>query len=144
MTAVAVRLCDDGGPSPICAPRRVLASLGRRPRAAYASRAANFSAAALQNLDEFGLLRGADIISSVSGGGLAGAYYALHSPAMNWDVLRHKLNTNFLAIFLRKWAAPWHWPQAAFTDETKTDIMAAGRRKVPFRAVRLSAPGWLR
>jgi NTE family protein len=86
--------------------------------------AANFSAAALQNLDDLGLLRGANIISSVSGGGLAGAYYALNSPAMDWDILRHKLDTNFLAIFFRKWAAPWHWPEAAFTDETKTDIMA--------------------
>lgn len=88
------------------------------------SRAANFSAATMQSLDEFGLLRGADVISSVSGGGLAGAYYALNSSAMDWEVLRNKLKTNFLGMFLRRWAAPWHWPTVAFTDQTKTDVMA--------------------
>ncbi len=88
------------------------------------SRAANFSAAALQNLQEVGILQEADAISSVSGGGLTGAYYALNAPNVQWDVLRSKLRTNFWGLFLSKWAAPWNWPAIALTDKTKTDVMA--------------------
>ena len=42
------------------------------------SRAANFSAAALEQLEQFGLVSGASAISGVSGGAIAGGYYALH------------------------------------------------------------------
>jgi predicted acylesterase/phospholipase RssA len=40
------------------------------------SRAANFSAASLEQLEQFGLVSGASAISGVSGGAIAGGYYA--------------------------------------------------------------------
>lgn len=88
------------------------------------SRAANFSAAVLEELDTFDLVRKSNVISSVSGGGLAGAYYALNVPKVDWPLLREKLGTDFLGVFLRKWAMPWHWPSIVFTDETRADVMA--------------------
>jgi NTE family protein len=88
------------------------------------SRAANFSAASMQELDQIGILQKVNVISSVSGGGLAGAYYALNSPNIQWNVLQEKLGTNFRNLFITRWAAPWHWPAIAFTDETKTDLLA--------------------
>lgn len=100
------------------------------------SRAANFSAAVMENLDKFGLVRGADAISTVSGGGLAGAYYKIHGENTDWTLLREKLNTDFFGLFLQKWAAPWNWHNIVFTDYTKTNALADVFDDVLFSGVR--------
>lgn len=88
------------------------------------SRAANFSAAAMEELDGIGILRQVDAISSVSGGGLPGAYYALHGPGTDWKTLRQKMATDFFDRFMWKWAGPLNWGNLAFGRQTKTDLMA--------------------
>src|SRR6266496_1026008 len=52
------------------------------------SRSANFSVAVMLELQRQGILQQVDVISGVSGGALAGAYYGLH-PEM-WDLAREK------------------------------------------------------
>jgi NTE family protein len=88
------------------------------------SRAANFSAAVLESLDQVGILKNVDAISSVSGGGLPGAYYALHGQATDWALLKTKLSSDLWSMTLRKWIAPWNLPNAVFSSQTKTDLLA--------------------
>lgn len=48
------------------------------------SRAANFAMATMEQLEALGLMRHVTAISSTSGGGVAGAYYALRGPDLDW------------------------------------------------------------
>ena len=66
------------------------------------SRAANFSAASLEQLEQFGLVSGASAISGVSGGAIAGGYYALHGKQTDWPLLRSKLKTDFFGQTILK------------------------------------------
>ena len=61
------------------------------------SRAANFGAAALQELSELGLVDAATMISSVSGGSLPAAYYGWRRPRTPgaWAAMRTAMGTNF-------------------------------------------------
>ena len=90
------------------------------------SRAANFAGAVLQQLDEVGFLRSLSAISSVSGGSLTSAYYALnrHKSEWSWPELRRLLRTDFFS----KWAIRLLYPQSLLpsllTDYTASDTMA--------------------
>lgn len=88
------------------------------------SRAANFGAAALEQLDQMGLLRHVTAISTTSGGGLPGAYYALKGPSIDWKDARERMGTNFL----KKWALrnirPDKLVTTSFTHEDRSDLMA--------------------
>jgi len=88
------------------------------------SRAANFDAAVLQNLDEMGLLRYVTAISSVSGGGLTGAYYALHAPNVDWPSARRLLASDFLGRWIAKNLYPQNIVSVAVTHEDRSDLMA--------------------
>lgn len=88
------------------------------------SRAANFSAAVLEQLDNIGILREVDVISSVSGGGLTAAYYALHAEDPQWPVLRKKLRTDFFSIWERECLMPPNLFALLFSDRDKTDVLA--------------------
>lgn len=88
------------------------------------SRAANFSMGVMQNLDEMGILKHVTVISSTSGGGLAGAYYALNGSAMDWRTARLKMGTNFLARWVAKLLYPQNLLSVSLTDEDRSDLMA--------------------
>jgi len=102
------------------------------------SRASIFSAAVLFELQRYGLLQQADVISSVSGGSFTAAYYVLSAEGMlkgpptiegsarpRWapQVVFPKLQKNFIV----KWVRNWFWPPNIlrywFTYYDRTDVM---------------------
>ena len=90
------------------------------------SRAANFSAAILLELEEMGLLQAASALSSVSGSSLTSAYYGLSGRDKNrWN--REKVRDMFLTDFQTHWLARWGVPPYMlaywFTDFDRSDIM---------------------
>lgn len=95
------------------------------------SRATNFSAAVLRNLDKLGILQHATVISSVSGSSLAAAYYGLYGDNSNnkehsWD--DKSVREAFLTNFERPWLISWFCPINIFrywiTNFSRSDIMA--------------------
>ena len=90
------------------------------------SRAANFSAAALLELESYGIVKNATAISSVSGSSLIAAYYGLFSEdekRWNREQLRKRLNTNFELRWFGRWFLPWNIPRYWFTGFDRSDIM---------------------
>lgn len=90
------------------------------------SRAANFSAAILLELEEMGFLQTASALSSVSGSSLTSAYYGLSGRDKNrWN--REKVRDLFLTDFQTHWLARWFFPPYMlaywFTDFDRSDIM---------------------
>lgn len=90
------------------------------------SRAANFSAAVLLELEELGFLQTASAISSVSGSSLVAAYYGLFgSDRSRWN--RERVKDLFLTDLQSRWIARWFLPHNAvrywFTDFDRSDIM---------------------
>ena len=73
------------------------------------SRAANFSAAALLELKELGILENATAISSVSGSSLTAAYYGLFSHTDQWN--RANIRNLFLSNFEAQWFLRWLDPE---------------------------------
>jgi len=100
------------------------------------SRAANFGAAVLQELDSIGFLDHVAAISSVSGGSLAAAYYALLSKAESegkgsvlnpkefWDGLRSALRRNFMLTWTLHGLAPHNLLKLGLTDFDRSMLMA--------------------
>jgi hypothetical protein len=88
------------------------------------SRAANFAAAVLQELDAVGILKHVKAISSVSGGSLVAAYYGLHAPKVAWDVLKSKLRTNFMTAWYFHLLYPHNIALSLLTDFDRSDVMA--------------------
>lgn len=97
------------------------------------SRAANFALATMQQLEELGLMRHVTAISATSGGALAGAYYALEGPEVDWPAARELMATNFL----HKWAVrnlmPHNLFRTSFTHADRSDMMAEVFDEVLFR-----------
>lgn len=92
------------------------------------SRAANFSLAALSQLDSLGLLDSVDSISSVSGGSLTAALYALSGKMDDrskfWEESRAALSHDFLKEWLLSMANPINIGRMAFTPTDRTLLMS--------------------
>jgi NTE family protein len=92
------------------------------------SRAANFSAAALLQLESLGILQQATALSSVSGSSLTAAYYGLFSEEKihHWNPqqVRKRLVKNFELEWFGRWFLPWNIGRYWFTGFDRSDIMA--------------------
>ena len=92
------------------------------------SRAANFSAAALLQLESLGILQQATALSSVSGSSLTAAYYGLFSEDKihHWNPkqVRERLVRNFELDWFWRWFLPWNIARYWFTGFDRSDIMA--------------------
>jgi NTE family protein len=92
------------------------------------SRAANFSAAALLQLESLGILQQATALSSVSGSSLTAAYYGLFSDDKihHWNAqqVRERLVKNFELEWFWRWFLPWNIGRYWFTGFDRSDIMA--------------------
>lgn len=93
------------------------------------SRAANFSMAVLWQLEKEGLLPPSTVISSVSGGSLAAAYYALHRHDAAWgtDIEKEKIRKHFQTDLQSRWEGRMSSPANIlyywFTPYDRSDIM---------------------
>jgi predicted acylesterase/phospholipase RssA len=89
------------------------------------SRSANFSAAAMFELQRLGLLDRIDAISSVSGGSLTAAYYCLSDDA-EWNPanLQRRMTHAFADDMWGVILTPWNLLALAVTDWDRSDILA--------------------
>jgi predicted acylesterase/phospholipase RssA len=90
------------------------------------SRAANFSAAALLELQALGILPNATVISSVSGSSLVNAYYGRYGDSPEyWNApqLRRRMGANLQSEWEMRWLSPQNALRYWFTDYDRSDIM---------------------
>jgi predicted acylesterase/phospholipase RssA len=108
----------------------ILALSGGGSRAAYFSASAMF--ALQRRFKDHGVddvLSEVDAISSVSGGSLPAAYYALSRNAANkmpWDQARvtSLMATNFIGRWIARWFYPWTFAKYWTFQQTRSDLMA--------------------
>lgn len=89
------------------------------------SRAANFGAAVMLELQQRGLLDQVDVISGVSGGTLPAVYYGLgdKAGAFTEPALREALGYDFQSSWIRRWFLPQNIFRYWLSDFTRSDIM---------------------
>jgi predicted acylesterase/phospholipase RssA len=90
------------------------------------SRAANFGAAVMLELQQRGLLKQVDVISAVSGGTLPAVYYGLADNKVGpftEGALRKALGYNFQGSWIRRWFLPHNIFRFWLSDFTRSDIM---------------------
>jgi predicted acylesterase/phospholipase RssA len=93
------------------------------------SRASNFSAAVLLELEKLGILQNTDVISSVSGSSLTAAYYGLYgnnrNPDHPWNEkgVRKAFLTDLQSGWLHSWFNPWNAMRYWLSNFTRSDIM---------------------
>jgi predicted acylesterase/phospholipase RssA len=89
------------------------------------SRAANFGAAVMLELQARQWLDQVDVISGVSGGTLPTVYYGLREKAgaFTEPALRKSLGYDFQASWIRRWFLPQNIFRYWLTDFTRSDIM---------------------
>lgn len=89
------------------------------------SRAANFGAAAMLELQQRGLLDRVDVISGVSGGTLPAVYYGLggKAGAFTEPDVRRALGYDFQSSWIRRWFLPQNIVRYWLSDFTRSDIM---------------------
>lgn len=89
------------------------------------SRAANFGAAVMLELQERKLLQQVDVISGVSGGTLPTVYYGLGETAgpFTASALRKAMGFDFQGSWIWRWFLPQNIFRYWFTDFTRSDIM---------------------
>ena len=93
------------------------------------SRSANFSAAVLEELESHGFMDHVSAISSVSGGSITAAYFALHKDDLNWSEFYAKLRVD---LEDRAWCrflyCPWfsiaNLFLGGFTHYDRSNLMA--------------------
>ena len=104
------------------------------------SRAANFSAALLFELEKLGLLpRYVSALSSVSGSSLAAGYYGLFArqpEKWNPDRVKERLLTDFEAMWITRWFLPHNALRYWFTKFDRSDIMKGVFDRVLFEGKR--------
>jgi predicted acylesterase/phospholipase RssA len=89
------------------------------------SRAANFGAAVMLELQERKLLQQVDLISGVSGGTLPTVYYSLGEKAgpFTEPALRKAMGFDFQGSWIWRWLLPQNIFRYWFSDFTRSDIM---------------------
>jgi len=93
------------------------------------SRASNFSAAVLLELEKLGILEYVDVISSVSGSSLTAAYYGLYGnnsdPKHPWNEegVRKAFLIDLQSGWIQSWFNPWNVLRYWLTNFTRSDIM---------------------
>ena len=90
------------------------------------SRAANFGAAVMVELEQRGLLAQVDVISGVSGGTLPATYYPLlvkQGLSFNEAGVKEAMGTDFQGKWLWRWLLPHNVFRYWLTDFTRSDIM---------------------
>jgi len=89
------------------------------------SRAANFGAAAMLELQRRGLLEQVDVISGVSGGTLPAVYYGLGDKAGTFteQAVRRALGYDFQSSWIRRWFLPQNVFRYWLSDFTRSDVM---------------------
>jgi predicted acylesterase/phospholipase RssA len=89
------------------------------------SRAANFGAAVMLELQERGLLEQVDVISGVSGGTLPAVYFGLgeKAGAFTESAVREALGYDFQSSWIRRWFLPQNIFRYWLSDFTRSDIM---------------------
>lgn len=89
------------------------------------SRAANFGAAVMLELQRRGLLEQVDVISGVSGGTLPAVYYGLgdKAGAFTEPAVREALGYDFQSSWIRRWFLPQNIFRYWLSDFTRSDIM---------------------
>jgi len=89
------------------------------------SRAANFGAAVMLELQQRGLLEQVDVISGVSGGTLPAVYYGLgdKAGAFTEPAVREALGYDFQSSWIRRWFLPQNMFRYWLSDFTRSDIM---------------------
>lgn len=94
------------------------------------SRAANYAAAVLRELDSIGVLQNVNVISSVSGGSLASAYLAAKGKKFEqntfefWEDAKRDLSQDFRSKLLTKLARPDNFFASMFGTLGRTELMA--------------------
>ena len=90
------------------------------------SRAANFGAAVMLELEKRKLLEQVDVISGVSGGTLPAVYYGLRDDqagAFTEPAVREALGYDFQSSWIRRWFLPQNIFRYWLSDFTRSDIM---------------------
>ena len=93
------------------------------------ARAANFGAAVLQQLETLGLMPRVTVLSSVSGGGLPTAWYALHGPSLTadntaaWDGLHAAMRQDLRQEWQHTVLAPHHLLATFMSGLNRSDLM---------------------
>jgi NTE family protein len=90
------------------------------------SRAANFGAAVMLELEQRKLLEQIDVISGVSGGTLPAVYYGLKAnkaDAFTEPAVREAMGYDFQSSWIRRWFLPQNIFRYWFSDFTRSDIM---------------------
>jgi len=113
----------------------LLALSGGGSRAAYWSGSIMLALEKVYQDQSLNLLKEVDLISSVSGGSLPAAYYAVsydtddpHRPedARSWDdgTVRFLMSRSYRGIWLKNWWRPWNIVRYWTTSYDRSDIMA--------------------
>ncbi len=92
------------------------------------SRAANFSAACMFQLQRLGILQKVDYISAVSGGSLPGAFYCLNDEDWNPQTLQAKMTHSFASDVFFSTFLPWNMIALTFSHYDRGDILAGSFR----------------
>ncbi len=93
------------------------------------SRASNFSAACMFELERIGLLQKVDYISSVSGGSLVAAYYCLNHADWNPKSVQLKMTHPFATDMLLQQLSPLVMLGEMLTDLDRSDLLAKTLRE---------------
>lgn len=96
------------------------------------SRAANYAAAVMSELDRIGVLQHVNAISSVSGGSVTAAYYAvrgksplsLNERKLFWEKAKNDLSKDFRSTFVTRFLRPDNFIQSMFGPVGRTELMA--------------------